>query len=163
MPKKGQHTPLPAIGPKNDPGSLYHQMQQFLEWMRERNYSDRTTGNRDVYLRYFILWCDERGLTRPQEITRPILERYQRYLFLYRKKDGQPLSVRSQHTRVGPIRAWFKWLTKSNRILYNPASDLDMPRMGHRLPKHILTTQRLLSSIYSAATSASAPPVDKSC
>jgi len=139
MPKKGQTTPPAVIGPKNDPGSLYHQMQQFLQWMRERNYSERTVGNRDVYLRYFILWCDERGLSRPQEITRPILERYQRYMFLYRKKDGQPLSTRSQGTRVTPIRAWFKWLTKTNRILYNPAADLDLPRMEQRLPKHILT------------------------
>lgn len=139
MPKKGQHTPLPVIGPKNDPASLYHQMQHFLQWMRERNYSERTVGNRETYLRYFILWCDERGLTRPQEITRPILERYQRYMFLYRKKDGQPLSTRSQGTRVTPIRAWFKWLTKTNRILYNPAADLDLPRMEKRLPKHILT------------------------
>lgn len=139
MPKKGQHTPLPVIGPKDDPGSLYHQMQQFLQWLREKNYSHRTVDNRETYLRYFILWCDERGLTRPQEITRPILERYQRYMFLYRKKDGQPLSTRSQGTRVTPIRAWFKWMTKTNRILYNPAADLDLPKMEKRLPKHILT------------------------
>ncbi len=139
MTKKGQHTPPAVIGPKNDPGSLYHQMLQFLGWMRERNYSHRTVDNRETYLRYFILWCDERGLTRPQEITRPILERYQRYMFLYRKKDGQPLSSRSQGTRVTPIRAWFKWMTKTNRILYNPAADLDLPRMEKRLPKHILT------------------------
>jgi integrase/recombinase XerD len=139
MPKKGQHTPPAVIGPADDPASLYHQMLQFLGWMRERNYSDNTTDNRETYLRYFILWCDERGLTRPQEITRPILERYQRYMFLYRKKDGQPLSTRSQATRVTPIRAWFKWMTKTNRILYNPAADLDLPRMEKRLPKHILT------------------------
>ena len=139
MAKKGQLTPLPVIGSKDDPQSLYHQMHQFLGWLRERNYSERTVGNRETYLRYFILWCDERGLSRPQEITRPILERYQRYMFLYRKKDGKPLSTRSQATRVTPIRAWFKWLTKTNRILYNPASDLDLPRMEQRLPKHILT------------------------
>jgi len=141
MRKKGQSKPPAVIGPPNDPGSLYHQMLQFLQWMHERNYSPRTADNREVYLRYFILWCDERGLTRPQEITRPILERYQRYMFLYRKKDGQPLSTRSQGGRVLPIRAWFKWMTKTNRILYNPAADLDMPRQEHRLPKHILTAE----------------------
>jgi len=138
MPKKGQHTPLPVIGTA-EPHSLYYQMQPFLHWLREKNYSHRTVDNRETYLRYFIQWCDERGLTRPQEITRPILERYQRYLFLYRKKDGQPLSARSQSTRIVPIRAWFKWLTKTNRILYNPAADLDLPRMEQRLPKHILS------------------------
>jgi len=137
--KKGTHTVQPVIGPPDDPGSLYHQLQTFLTWMQEKNYSDRTTGNREVTLRYFIQWCDERGLTRPQEITRPILERYQRYLFLYRKQDGHPLSARCQNLRITPIRAWFKWLTKTNRILYNPAADLDLPRMHRSLPRHILT------------------------
>ena len=31
-------------------------------------------------------------LAEPFEITRPVLERYQRYLFYYRKKNGEPLS-----------------------------------------------------------------------
>ncbi|WP_256575138.1 MULTISPECIES: phage integrase N-terminal SAM-like domain-containing protein [unclassified Pseudomonas] len=97
-------------------------MKQFLQYQRERGYSERTVGNRESLLIAFIHWCDERGFTRPQEITRPILERYQRHLFLYRKADGEPLSTRSQTVRITPIRVWFKWLTKTNRILYNPAS-----------------------------------------
>ncbi|WP_242671957.1 site-specific tyrosine recombinase XerC [Stutzerimonas kirkiae] len=128
-----------VIGPLGDPGSLYFQMKAFLQHQRERGYSERTVGNRESLLIAFIRWCDERGLSRPQEITRPILERYQRHLFLYRKADGQPLSARSQTVRITPIRVWFKWLTKSNRILYNPAADLELPRMEQRLPKHILT------------------------
>jgi integrase/recombinase XerD len=140
--KKGRKPkPSPVIGPANDPASLYHQMQPFLQWMLEKNYSTNTVANRELYLSYFIRWCDERGLTRPTEITRPILERYQRHLFLHRKKDGQPLSNRSQSTRIVPIRAWFKWLTKTNKLLYNPAADLDLPRMEQRLPRHILTAQ----------------------
>ena len=139
MPKKGVKTERPPIGDINDPDSLYNAMRRFLQWQAEKNYSPKTIENREVYLRYFIQWCDERGLGQPQEITKPIIERYQRYLFLYRKKDGEPLSTRSQHVRVVPIRAWFKWLARQNHILYNPASDIEMPRLERRLPKHILT------------------------
>lgn len=139
MPKKGVKTERPAIGDANDPESLFNHMRRFLRWQAEKNYSPKTIENREVYLRYFIQWCDERGLGRPQDITKPIIERYQRYLFLYRKKNGEPLSTRSQHVRVVPIRAWFKWLARQNHILYNPASDIDMPRLERRLPKHILT------------------------
>jgi len=58
MPKKGTHTPLPPIGDPTDPDSLYAYLLRFLEWMRVKNYSDRTTENREVYLRYFIEWCE---------------------------------------------------------------------------------------------------------
>lgn len=139
MPRKGQHTPLPPIGDPTDPDSLYHYMVRFLEAQRIKNYAQRTIENRELYLRYFIHWCEERGLSRPQDITKPILERYQRYLFHYRKHNGEPLSTRSQHTRLTPIRAYFKWLTRQNYILYNPASEIDLPRLEKRLPKHILT------------------------
>ena len=139
MPRKGQHTPRTPIGDVRDPDSLYHARLRFGAWQREKNYSEKTIEAREIYLRYFVAWCDARGLRRPQEITKPILERYQRYLFVHRKKDGQPLSTRSQHTRIVPVRALFKWLARYNHILYNPASDLEMPRLEHRLPKHVLT------------------------
>ena len=101
--------------------------------------AEKTVENRHLYLCYFIQWAEDRGITRPNEVTKPILERYQRFLYHYRKKDGQPLSFRSQHSRLIPIRAWFKWLTRNNHILYNPASELELPRLERRLPKHVLT------------------------
>ena len=152
MPRKGQYTPLPPIGDPTDPDSLYAYMLRFLEWMRVKNYSDRTTENREVYLRYFIQWCDDRGLTQPQEITKPILDRYQRYIFHYRKKDGEPLSIRSQHTRLTPVRAYFKWLARENYILYNPAGELELPRLESRLPKHVLTQEEVETILNQADT-----------
>lgn len=141
MPRKGQLTPRPPIGDASDPESLYNHMRRFSAWLREKNYSATTIASREVYLRFFIEWCDERGIKRPQDVTRPIIERYQRFIFVYRKKDGQPLSTSSQHIRITPIRAWFKWLARQNFILYNPAADLELPRMEKRLPKHILSVK----------------------
>lgn len=137
--KKGQHTPHAPIGDVRDPESLYHYLQRFLAWLAERQYSPKTIVNREELLRVFIAWLDERGIRRPQEVTKPIIERYQSHLFVYRKKDGQPLSARTQHGHITPIRAWFKWLAKQNFILYNPASDLDLPRLDRRLPRNVLT------------------------
>ena len=83
---------------------------EFFEWMAFTHYSPNTIKNRKVYLDYFFSWCEERGLESPQEITKPIIERYQRYLFNYKKKrDEQPLSIRSQHSRLVPVRAFFKF------------------------------------------------------
>ena len=92
-----------------DPDGLTMMAEQFFEWMQVTNYSPATIKNRRVYLGYFIAWCEERGLQKPAEITKPIIERYQRYLFHYRKvRTKEPLTVRSQHSRLVPIRAFFQ-------------------------------------------------------
>lgn len=122
-----------------DPDSLSAYLQRFLEWSAVTNYAPSTIVKRRETVGEFIRWCDERGLTQPQEITKPILERYQRHLYYHRKADGQPLSMRSQRSRLTPIRAYFKWLAQQNYILYNPASDLELPRVEHRLPKAVLS------------------------
>ena len=103
------------------------------------NYSEATIATREHHLREFIKWCAERGLARPTEITKPTLERYQRWLYHYRQKNGQPLTFRTQHGRLVPVRAFFKWLCRQNHLLSNPASDLELPRAEKRLPRHVLT------------------------
>lgn len=143
MPRKGQTKRKPTVGDVRDPDSLEAHMLRFSQWAREKAYSERTIENREAALRPFIAWCAERGLTSPREITKPILERYQRHLFLYRKANGEPLSVRSQHVRTTPIKALFKWLSRHNHILYNPASELELPRMEKRLPRHVLSAREV--------------------
>ncbi len=139
MPKKGARRPKPIVGDPNDPEGLYVWMKRFLEALRVKNYSERTVENRESYLSFFIAWCEARSIARPQEVTKPILERYQRHLFHLRKADGKPLSFRAQFARLVPVRAYFKWLTRQNVLLWNPASELELPRLERRLPKHVLT------------------------
>jgi len=122
---------------------FYPYMQSFLEWTQVKGQSKDTLRRRQAALRRFIHWCDERDLQQPQEITKPILERYQRHLYYYRKSDGQPLTYGSQHAFLTPIRSFFKWLTKENHILYNPASELELPRKPKRLPKTILDIEQV--------------------
>jgi integrase/recombinase XerD len=117
---------------------MFPYMQAFLEWTEVKGFSRDTYLRRRAALRRFIVWCSERELHTPQEITKPILERYQRYLYYYRKADGQPLTFGSQNVMLTPIKTFFKWLTKENHILYNPASELELPQKPKRLPKTIL-------------------------
>jgi integrase/recombinase XerD len=114
---------------------------QYLEWIAVRNFSEDTVNTRRAYLGYFHDWCRERGLEAPVEITRPILERYQLWLYHYRKSNGQPLGFRTQHTRLQAIKGFFQWMTRQNLLLHNPASEIVLPRMEHRLPKYVLTVQ----------------------
>lgn len=118
---------------------LHAYKRDFLEASLAAGLSSQTGEIRERALDAFIRWADERGLARPQDVTRPILQRYQRFLFHYRKSDGAPLAFSTQATLLHPIRAFFKWLTVENHLLYNPAADLEVPRVPRQLPKVLLT------------------------
>src|SRR5262249_33109861 len=150
-PRRDRHTVIPGvvmakkrrdaelIGDASDPQGHVVLLSRFLESMRVKNYSDATVAHREYYAKIFIRWCQDRGLLRPSEITKPILERYQRYLFHYRKANGEPITFRTQQHHLIVVRMWFKWLARFNHILYNPASELELPKLEYRLPKFVLT------------------------
>jgi len=131
--------PVYSSEPGADPRSLSALLIAFVEWMRVRGMSEFTIHRRVHTIRFFFAWCDQRGVTRPSEVSKPILERYQRFLFRYRSANGEPLSFRSQHVYLTAIRAYFAFLTRQNYLPSNPASDLDMPRCGRQLPRNVLT------------------------
>ena len=124
-----------------DPLGFEAAVTDFLEWLCVRNYSPVTVKSREYHLVRFTAWCAERSLVRPSEVTRPILERYQRWLFHYRRPDGRPISFRSQAQMITAVRGLFRYLARQGRILMNPAADLDVPKEEKRLPRAVLTAQ----------------------
>ena len=143
MPKKGQKLAKRIVGDLSDPLGFAALRDNYLEALQVQNYSPRTIENRLSYLNAFVIWCEDRELKRPEEITKPILERYQKHLLHTKKRDGKPLSFRAQHARLVPLRAFFKWLCRQNILLSNPASDLVLPRLEKRLPKHVLSMKEV--------------------
>jgi len=123
----------------NEPDGLAAFMNQFLESMRVRGLSEYTIHRRCHVFRNFAEWCAVRGLKYPRDITKPILERYQRHLYHFRSANGSPLSFRTQYIYLTAIQGFFRYLGKQNFILSNPASDLDLPRCEKRLPRGVLS------------------------
>lgn len=112
-----------------------------IESIRALSYAERTVSGRDDMLSMFLLWCFEREIEEASEVTKPIIERYQRHLYHHRKPNGKPMSTSAQCNRVTALKQFFKWLTRQNHIASNPASELMMPRREERLPKVIFTRE----------------------
>ena len=129
----------PVCGDPNDPEGMYVWMRRYLEALQVKNYAPSTLNVRELLLLRLIEWLEARGIARPVQVTKPILERYQRHLFHYRTANGRPLSFRNQSNHLVAVRGYFRWLAKQNVILANPASELEFPRKEQRLPKYILT------------------------
>lgn len=116
----------------------------FIAHLAARHYSPHTQKNRRIDLGYFIVWCEERGIERPAEVTRAHLERYRQHLFHYRRADnGRPLCFASQTHRLIAVRVFFQWLARQHHLLYNPASELELPRSERQLPRHILSVAEI--------------------
>jgi integrase/recombinase XerD len=124
-----------------EPGTIGYYVRQYLEHLEIRNYSPHSTRSRSTHLRYFAVWCDERGLAKPEEITVAVLERYQRALYYQRKENGRALTFRSQNDRLGSVKRFFRWMAKMRHLEMSPAEMLELPRIERRLPKTILTIE----------------------
>lgn len=123
-------------------------LRLYLEGIAVLNFSPGTLKYHDGNIRRFALWCEERGINTPQEVTKPVLERYQKHLYYYRKANGEPLSFHSQQVMLVSLKGFFRWLTQQNHLLYNPASELKLPKPAKQLPRTILsveTVARLLA------------------
>ena len=127
--------------PPSDPRSLKAYVHAYIEHLKARNYATQSVQYKRASLIWFLDWCKERGIERIQEITRPVLQRYQRHLYHAVGRNGKPLSIQSQCNRLTAIRTWFRFLMRENLILYNPASEMELPKREKRLPKHTLTAE----------------------
>jgi integrase/recombinase XerD len=119
----------------------------YLDALRSRNYSEDTVETRAVDLNLFLGWAAERDVARAGQVTRPILEAYQRWLWRYEKPNGQRLGWSTQRAKLGTLKDFFRWLTRQDVILHNPASELELPRPEKRLPQAALSlaeVERLL-------------------
>lgn len=138
MPRKGWRKARPVVGDPSDPTGLAISLNRFLTHLRVKNFSERTVEVREHHVFCFLVWCDARSITRPADITRQILERYQKHLYLSPRENGQGLTAKTQGGHLTSLRMFFKWLTRENVIPWNPASELELPKVGFHLPHGVL-------------------------
>ena len=125
--------------------TLANLVRRYLAWMKATNYSPRTVEGRKTYLEAFAAWCEERGIEDPREVTESHLESYRRHVGRLCRKDGKPLSFRSQRNRLVCVKSFYRWLRKVKAVAFNPMAEFEMPRQEKRLPKAILSEAETLA------------------
>ena len=133
--------PRPELGESGDALALSPLVRAYLDSLEVRGFSWHTIKNLEHNLFQFLVWCEERAVTRANEVTRPMILRYQRYVFYYRMPNGKPLGIRAQQHRLHCVIGLFRWLTRENIVLYNPATEIELPKTGRQLPRMVLTAR----------------------
>lgn len=145
--QRGGAQARPTNFDRSGPDALASCVEAWLERLRSRCYSALTVRQHEADLRIFVAWAAEREVTRASEVTRPMLEAYQRWLSRCEatsgRNKGKRLGWGTQRHRLHVLRSWFRRLTRDNVILHNPASELEMPRREIRLPVQALTAGEL--------------------
>lgn len=106
-----------------------------------KGFSENTLRVRGIYIGMFLRWCKTLGIACAREVSNEILLRWQEHLFSHRKRDGHPLSISSQYSRLALIRLWFQWIHRQGHIRHDPAKALELPRTAYKLPT-VLTKQQ---------------------
>lgn len=115
----------------------------YLENLAVRNYSKSTIESQTKQLRYFAESCSKLGLSSPEQVTGETIAAYQLFLYRRSKPDGRPLANSTQRQWLTAVSGFFRFLTRTHLIPSNPAAQLEMPRMEHRLPKAIFTCSEI--------------------
>ncbi len=73
-------------------------------------------------MRSFLEWSHARDLRYPAELSKPLLESYQRWLWRYRKANGSALGISTQRARLGALQRFFAWLCREHPLAATPAA-----------------------------------------
>jgi len=106
---------------RSDSGTLASHMDRWHQILKERHYSERTLEAHHWALQMFLHWAHDRELRRPEDITKPMLESFQGWLYRYRKADGKALAVSTQRARLGALQRFFAYLCRANHLPANPS------------------------------------------
>lgn len=133
--------------------ALAEAAEDHLLWIASHGYAPSTVTGRRHHLAALVAFLLEWDVSDPAAVTTAHLERYQRQLFHHRKRDGQPLSFRTQAQRLMAVKAFFAWLAAHGTLPYDPASSLVLPRTEHRLPEAVLSAEEIEAVLAAPDTS----------
>ncbi len=139
------HTPLnkQPIAALGEPEGFGVLGEKYFESLAVINCSQATINNKHFNLRLFADWCEARDITKPDVLTQKQAEQYQRHLHYYRKKDGQPLCIGTQRSRMTAIKMFYRWLIKAGFQFSSPIDAVELPKIGQQLPKAVLSEQEM--------------------
>ena len=138
--RRGKPAGPPRIaGGVDDPLALGSLLLNHLDALTILGRSAKTVRSRRFNMNLFIDFCGERDIQQARDVSRVVVERYQRHVFLHKTREGAPLSFRSQCELLLAVKAFFRWAIEEQRMLVDPAAWMRLPRREKRLPGAVLT------------------------
>lgn len=122
-------------------GELEKHLQNYLDYMRGRNYAKRSIEDMKWHIRYLINWLKEKNI---DNVTREAASQFQLHLLDKRRADtSNKLSLATQKKYLTCIKIFFDYLLQSGKSLENPFAALSYPRIYQKMRWELLSAERI--------------------
>lgn len=137
---RGQTRPVNLFAPSAEIQEL---KDRYMTWMLATGYTEDTMRGAHSDLEWFFRYLAGAGIARVADVTPELLNQYSLWLRenKNRKNEGTTAGLLHIAHRLIGLKQFFKWLAKQMIVLYDPAEDLEVPRVHRGLPKTILTQE----------------------
>jgi len=122
------------------PQALKLLVARFIEQTAASGFSPRTVESYGTHLGAFLGYLgQETDVAAVTDITPEVLHGYQMWLYAWTNDGGiRSLSIATQGARLSALRAFCRWLVKTDVLLYDPSASLTLPKRPASLPRTVL-------------------------
>jgi len=148
------------------PETLEGHRRAFIRGLEVRGYARATRASYGAAIGMFYRFIVARGIQAIPEVDRETVRQYQLWLgnrgrpSMERRPWDGPECFRGSgdpgerrwtgryraatlHTKLLPLRRFFEHLEKTDAIFFNPCVGMELPKLGEKLPKRILTREEV--------------------
>jgi integrase/recombinase XerD len=120
-------------------------LARFVEAMTAWNWSKKTVISYDQNVRAFFTWLEQETEAEAlTEVSPDIVASYQMALLSMEKRNGEHLSVGTQHQRLTAIKSFFRFLVTEGKVLTNPTAAVTLPKKRVILPQPLVSAKETI-------------------
>jgi len=107
-------------------------IEDYARSLALRNFAPFSVERYKTFTLRFLVWAwEQKGIERLQDIKKEDLSDFQNVLHLQKRlRDNIPLSAATKAKYILALKSFFRFLTKQQILLYNPASELEAPKQN---------------------------------
>lgn len=112
-------------------------LELFDEHLRLLNRAEKTVEGYLLETRAFLRFLADRELSDVSQVKREDVTAYRVLLHQFRKSNGEPLSIKTQASKLGAVFAFLRYLYEEGFLLANPAQGMKLPKVPDSLPAEL--------------------------
>jgi len=125
--------------------TLKDQISQFTSHLEAQSFSPRTVEAYTRHAREFAAFLDRYypRVSKPNEVTREIVDDYQRFVRDSKTRDGRPPANATIRLKLTAVKIFFAFLAKQDLVLRDPTTVIVAPKEQQRLTRRVPTDDEM--------------------